>query len=206
VARFLDCARREKAVQQDDSDDLLALQRTLRGESQAFDFIVKKYTPILYSLCYRMTDSREAAEEAVQEILLRVYRSLGRFRLGKRFYPWIYTIAVNYLRSSNRKRKKTQRIREVPFQDSILNSRSKEHHTDPIQNLEHREGERLAAEALATLRPAYREVFVLRQMEGLSVREVSEVLDIPEGTVKTYLHRARMRLIEILTSQGWNET
>jgi RNA polymerase sigma-70 factor (ECF subfamily) len=64
----------------------------------------------------------------------------------------------------------------------------------------------LAAAALATLRSEYREVFILRQIEGLSVREVSEVLKIPEGTVKTYLFRARKKLIEILTSQGWGET
>lgn len=202
----MDCADREKAIQLSDSEDLLAVQRTLRGESQAFEFLVRKYTPLLYSLSYRMTDSSEAAEEAVQEILLRIYRSLGRFRLDKRFHPWLYTIAVNYLRSFIRKRKQNHRIKLVPFQDSILNLRSKEPQPDPVKQYENREGERFAAAALAALRLKYREVFILRQIERLSVGEVSEVLNIPEGTVKTYLFRARKRLIEVLTSQGWGET
>jgi len=186
----------------EDGEDLLAIQATLRGRKDAFSSIVDRYTPLLYSLAYRFLDSREEAEEAVQEILIKTYRSLQQFRLHSRFHPWIYTIALNHLRSCQRKNRRTARARIIPFDEAKAPAASGS--SGPEERVEALEGERLAAAALRSLRPEYREVFLLRQVQGMSVSEVSEILDLPEGTVKTFLHRARRHLIDSLSREGFS--
>jgi len=187
----------------DDAEDLLAIQETLRGRKQAFTTIVERYTPLLYSLSYRILGNSEEAEEAVQEIFLKVYRSLQKFRLSKRFYPWLYTIALNHIRSLLRKRKRKSWLKIIPFEEGASQGVVPAVQQGPAELVVKGEGERLALEAIHMLRPDYRDVFLLRQLEGLSVKEVAEILGIPEGTVKTYLHRARKHLIDFLTEKGW---
>jgi len=186
-----------------DGEDLWAVQATLNGNPAAFETIVRKYTPLMFSLAYRLLSNGEEAEDAVQEILEKSFSNLPRFQISKRFFPWIYTIAVNHLRSMERRRKRRNRLRFVSTEpERILESVASEQ-GNPVKQSELREGERLAQQALETLRTEYREVFVLRQVQELSVQEVSEVLRIPEGTVKTYLHRARKAMIDFLAESGW---
>lgn len=188
--------------QADDARDLVAVQNTLQGERDAFAWIVEKYTPLVFSLAIHLLGRREEAEEAVQEVFLRVYRSLGRFRLGRRFHPWLYTIALNYLRSQRRGRWRRRGMVQVPYLEEATPSPERDCF-QPESLLEEREGERMARAALDGLPRKYREVFVLRQIEGMSVQDAAQVLSLPEGTVKTHLHRARSRLIEVLAGQGW---
>jgi RNA polymerase sigma-70 factor (ECF subfamily) len=188
-----------------EGEDLRDVQETLRGNPRAFNGIVERYTPLLYSLSYRMLGSPEDAEEAVQEIFLRVYRSLGRYRLSRRFHPWIYTIALNWIRS-NLRRKRRRRRREPALPEFPAEEQAAGREKDPAQLMEEKEGERVAQEAIDGLRPAYREVFVLRHIEALSIEEIAGILNKPPGTVKTHLHRARRELAQVLARQGWRET
>jgi RNA polymerase sigma-70 factor (ECF subfamily) len=187
-----------------DAHDLWAVQATLNGNPAAFEEIVKRYTPLLYSLAYRLLGQGEEAEDAVQEILEKAFRSLPSFRISKRFFPWLYTIGLNHLRSMERRRKRRSRLKILTAQPQrVLESVASEQ-GNPVRQSELKEGERLAQEALDGLRVEYREVFVLRQVQGLSVQEVAEVLQIPEGTVKTHLHRARKQIIGFLSRKGWD--
>lgn len=186
-----------------DARDLWAVQATLNGDSRAFDEIVRRYTPLLYSLAYRLLGRGEEAEDAVQDILEKVFRALPRFRISQRFFPWLYTIGVNHLRSVQRRHRRRSRLKLVRAEPQRVLESIPSNHENPATRSELEEGERLAQEALEALRPEQREVFVLRQIQGLSVQEVAEVLRIPEGTVKTHLHRARKRMIEFLSSRGW---
>ena len=183
----------------DDSTDILAVQRTLQGDNSAFSIIVDKYTPIFYTLAYRMLGDREEAEDAVQDVFLRVFKSLSKFHIGQKFYPWIYTIAVNSIRTHMRKRKRRRANELLQFEIGSTHGNTK----DPSMLLEEKEGEAIAQEAIMSLKPKYREVFILRQIEGLSTSDVSDILNIPEGTVKTYLHRAKKEIINKLFQMGW---
>ncbi len=176
------------------------MREVLRGDSRAFTDIVDRYTAPLYTLALRMLGDREGSEEAVQEIFLKAYRALPRFQLTRRFHPWMYTIAVNHLRTELRRRS-VRRRRSAEAAVERLPSREQ----GPSELTLRREGERLAEEALLSLRPEYRSVFVLRQVEGLPVSEVAEILGLPEGTVKTRLHRARAELARELARQGFDE-
>jgi len=178
----------------EEAGDLLAVQETLRGNRNAFAGIVERYTPVLYSLAYRMLGRGEAeeAEEAVQEIFLRAFRALARFRLDRRFHPWLYTIALNYLRTVARQLRRRRGMRIVPLDEATDAAADRGEH--PATAMEREAGERLAQRALEGLPSLYREVFLLREVEGLSVRDAAEALGVPEGTVKVRLHRARQEL------------
>ena len=180
----------------EEASDLLAIQETLRGNRNAFAQIVERYTPLLYSLAFRMLGRGEDAQEAVQEIFLRAYRALPRFRLERRFHPWLYTIALNYLRTVMRRQRRRRGLRLVRLreeQDTVADRGEL-----PAAAAEREDGERLAEQALAGLPRLYREVFLLREVEGLGVRDTAEALGVPEGTVKVRLHRARQELVRRL--------
>jgi len=197
---------KQKTDNQDEVSDIIAIQKTLQGDKEAFSEIVERYTPLIYSLSYRMLGKSDEAEEAVQEIFLRVYRSLSRFRLSDRFHPWLYTIAINWLRS-RKKRRWLRNRHEINSSQEIVSELSlHKHGKDPSEILEKKEGERVAQEAILKLNKKHRAVFILRHIEGLSSAEVSKILKIPEGTVKTHLHRAKQELVKILTEEGWSET
>ena len=180
----------------EEASDLLAIQETLRGNRNAFAQIVERYTPLLYSLAFRMLGRGEEAQEAVQEIFLRAYRALPRFRLERRFHPWLYTIALNYLRTVARRQRRRRGLRLVRLGEEL--DTVADRGELPAAAAEREDGERLAQEALAGLPPLYREVFLLREVEGLGVRDTAEALGVPEGTVKVRLHRARQELVRRL--------
>jgi len=174
------------------------------GRVELFELIVRRYTPVLYSLCYRMTGNREEAEDAVQEIFVKAYSSLDSFDPSRRFYSWLYTIAVNHLRSLNRKRERRGGS-DIPYEDTVSEAVRKDEMSEaPDSAVVQREGERIAHEALSELEEKHREVFVLRMVEGLSGKETARILDIPENTVKTYLRRAKEKLIESMKKREWN--
>lgn len=183
---------------EDDARDIHAVQQTLLGETEAFNEIVERYTKVIYNLALRMLGDREAADEATQEIFLKLYRSLGSFKLGRRFFPWMYTVALNYLRSRRQSRDRRE-PEPLSYEDALG---AGPHYDSPDEQALNREAERLAQHALNGLKPKLREVFVLRELDGLSVEETANVLGIPTGSVKTYLHRARKTLIAKLSEQG----
>ncbi len=186
-----------------DLDEILAIQKTLQGNKESFSIIVQKYAPIFYTLSYRILGNAEDAEDAVQEIFLRVYKSLTSFRLGQRFYPWIYTIAINCIRTFLKRKKRRSDNEMLQFETSLPGSSPENETRNPSVILEVKEGEKIAQKAIISLKPKYREVFVLRHIEGLSTSDVAEILNIPEGTVKTRLHRAKKEIIKQLFNKGW---
>lgn len=183
----------------DDSRDLLSVQKTLRGDAQAFADIVGRYSPILYSLSFRFLGDEQEAEDAVQEIFVRAFRSLPRFNLRARFYSWIYTIGLNWLRSRLRATRTARKYVGPPIGDD---EPVDIHGADPSDALIRREEERLIHTAIGQLPLLYREVFALRYLEGLPLDEIAAILKISPGTVRVRLHRAKKRMIEIITEQG----
>jgi len=181
-----------------DVEDQTLVERSLQGEEQAFEQLVKRYQKSIYNLAYRMTGSREDAEDLAQETFLRAYAKLKTFQIGRRFSPWLFRIASNLcINWKNR-----QKRREVSLdsfgtdnKEQLLFSNTS---VDPLFQLERNQLQiRLRQEILA-LPLRYRLVFTLRYLEDHSCREIAEILDMPEGTVKTHLFRARRILKEKL--------
>ena len=168
----------------------------LSGDLDAFDEIVNRYTDKIYSLVVGMIRDRGHAEDVVQEVFHKAFRKLEKFEQKSQFYTWIYRIAVNtsldHLKS--RERAKAQSLDEMPHVDPEVNPQE----ADPSTPLLEREFVEQMEEALAAIPPKFREILVLREVDGLSYEEIADVLQCSKGTVESRLFRARGRLREKL--------
>lgn len=182
----------------DDADDLKAIRETISGRTEAFRRLVDRYTDVVHRLAHRLLRDETEAEDATQEIFLKAFDALDRFQAGRRFYPWLYTIAFNHLRTMTARRDHRERAARLPYEDRVAASDAGRAIGEPEHELLRREGERELRGAIDRLPPHYREVVILRQFEELSVAEVAAIMEIPEGTVKTYLHRAKQALAKDL--------
>lgn len=177
-----------KYLAQDDQAKA-AITAFIEGNRRAFDRLVHLYSTQVFSLCRGMLGNESEAEDAAQEIFLIVYRSLNRFRPEQRFHPWLYTITINYLRTTLRKRKHHNGVQILRFTPVRGPDDYPSALPGPEELALNRESEDILETALAALKPIQRAVFLLRRIESLSISETATILGISEGSVKTHLHR-----------------
>lgn len=182
-----------------DFADMRTVHAVLTGNREAFRDIVDRYSTPIYSLAYRFTASVEDSEELTQEIFWKAFSRLESFDTNRRFFPWLYTIALNHIRSRERSSKRKQQSDSVALDDTLQFVLPTDTKDQPEYILERREADETVTAAIASLRTEYREVFVLRHIEGFSGKEVAKMLGIPENTVKTFAFRARKELRKIIT-------
>jgi RNA polymerase sigma-70 factor (ECF subfamily) len=166
----------------------------LHGDRTAFDELVDRYEKPIFGATYRITGSVEDAMDATQNAFVNAYEKLNTFDPSYRFFSWIYRIAVNQaLNLINKRRPETE-----------LDANTATSSRNPDTDLSKSEASRLLERALRTIRPQDRTLIVLKHFEGLSYREIGELLEVPEHTVKSRLFTARRRLREVLTQQGFS--
>ena len=175
------------------ADELAAVSEVLRGNKDAFRLIVDRYKGLIVRLSLSFLGNREEAEEAAQEIFLRAFRSLHRFSLDRRLLPWLYSIAVNHLRSAyGRMRRREDRVTAADAEPPAGIDSDPQHQV--LEDLERAALRR----AVDSLPPNLREVAVLYYYEELSVETIATVLRIGEENVKSRLFRGRQKLRETL--------
>ena len=173
--------------------DLALVERHRQGDALAFEEIYQRYRGMVFNLALRMSGDRERAADLSQEIFLRIYRHLSRFKGRSSLKTWIYRVGLNCCRSRlSRKRLPTQ---PLPDAAEVLEELQDET-TSPERVALARDAGRLVAEALRELPVTYREAVVLRDIEGFTYQEIAEVLNLPIGTVRSRLARARRALKE----------
>ena len=190
----------DKIIDQQDTEDIVSVYN---GDKAAFGRIVHRYTGVLYNLSLRMLGKNEDAEEAVQEIFLLIYRKLNKYDTDKRFYSWMFTVAINYLRSELRKSGKNRVEYESAFDENIHSDLSGMGINIPEYEAEKKAATNAVISALMKLPVKYREVFILREIEGFSVKETAEALKISENTVKTLSRRGKEKLRANLILTEW---
>jgi RNA polymerase sigma-70 factor (ECF subfamily) len=172
-------------------DELVARLRA--GEPQAFAELVKRHTRAIYNVAYRFTNDAPEAENLTQETFLRAWNSLPRLALDKPLKPYFIRIAINLCHDWAEQ----HQVRVVPLE--IENEENfSDDASDPLRAVsdqELREGVRAKLNALP---PLYRTVIALRYNEEMSYEEMAAALDLPLNTVRTHLHRAKMKLREML--------
>jgi RNA polymerase sigma-70 factor, ECF subfamily len=183
-----------------DADDLEAIRSVLAGDEDAFRVLVDKYGTSIFNLAYRMTGRTADAEDLAQEAFLQAFARLRDFRVGLRFHPWLYTIALNLCRNHLRRRAILQ---WVPIGarrpgDERPPAEFRGRSLDPEQALLEQEDERRLQDAIQALPVKYREVFLLRQAQELSYEEIAEVTGLKASTVEVRLFRARQKLLAAL--------
>jgi len=175
----------------------------LAGSEAAYRELVTRYATPAVNFIFRFVRDRALAEDLAQEGFLRVYQRLNTFDPSRRFSSWFFqvlrNITIDYLRVNRLPTSSLDELAEEGNQGAAVDRES----ASPEQIAGQRELAAAMSAALARIRPEYREVVVLRYQEGLTQPEIAEILGLPSGTVKTYLHRARKELAGILAEQGW---
>jgi RNA polymerase sigma-70 factor (ECF subfamily) len=177
--------------------DETLVRQSLDGNARAFEALVERYQHVLYNLAFRLLGSREDARDAVQTAFLKAYQNLDRFDPRFRFYSWLYRIALNEsLRSAGK-----ARLRNVEaLSDSMVSTEK-----GPGDRLDDRNRGLLLQAALERLPSEQRQVVVLQYFSELSQRDIGELLDIPEKTVKSRMYEARKAMAAYLATRGVHE-
>ncbi|MBL7662960.1 sigma-70 family RNA polymerase sigma factor [bacterium] len=168
------------------------IQRILAGATDEFRLIVLKYQELIVNLIFRQTGDRDVANDLAQETFIKVFKGLSRFRGEAALKTWITRIAINTCNTYFRSRAyRESRLRTANLAAIEATARST---SNPAQDLELSQ----LQHAIATLNPIFREVLVLCGIEQRSYEEVSKILNIPVGTVRSRLNRARLLLSAIM--------
>ncbi len=180
------------------------LEAVLKGDNTAYRGLVEKYQGRVYSMVYGMIRNREDARDITQEAFVKAYRSLKGFRLEASFYTWLYRIAMNLAIDHTRKRKR----REIAGFDESIASKDADggidrihHEGSPSKALERKQLLGRIMDCMQKLSDDQRQVILLREVEGLSYKEISDVMGIPEGTVMSRLFYARKKLQKMLAEE-----
>jgi RNA polymerase sigma-70 factor (ECF subfamily) len=187
------------------SNESALLERAKQGDPTALAEIVAAHQNRVYNVALRMCRNVEDAEETLQETFLNALKALSRFEGRSQFSTWLYRIASNACLSRRRRdasRPDTLPIGESGEDDGADDFRPKfflDWSHAPEDELLTAEMQAVMAEAITQLPPGLRIVFIWRDLEGLSTEETAEVLGLSEGTVKVRLHRARLKLRELLS-------
>jgi len=177
------------------NDDDRLISATLAGDAAAFGQLVCKYQDRLYNTLAHIVGSAEDAQDLVQEAFLQAFTKLETFRGRSAFYTWLYRIAFNLAISHKRRRRpaiSVEQEREQCGHEPIDNQQR------PEDGLLQKERADLVRDGLAALKEEHRTILVLREMEGCCYESIADILEMPVGTVRSRLHRARSQLREQL--------
>ncbi|PZN07696.1 MAG: RNA polymerase subunit sigma-24 [Bacillota bacterium] len=188
----------------DTSRDEVLVERGRAGDVDAFTALVERYQVPVYNLCLRLVGQPADAADVAQEVFLRVYSHLDRFRGDARFRTWLYRVAVNTCRDELRRRRR----RPAPAAASSTGhppagAAGDGGSGDPARAVLAREAQAEIQAALGRLPEPFRAAVVLRDVHGLSYEEVAAVLGVATGTAKSRVHRGRVLLRDMLAAAGW---
>ncbi len=176
-------------------DDAQLIAETLSGKSAAFGQLVQKYQDRLYNTMVHVVGNAEDALDIVQEALIQAFLKLESFHQASAFYTWLYRIAFNVAATQRRRRRPTTSV-EQAYEAS--GTEPVDGQVGPVEHLEQAERCRQVRGAIAALEDEYRAVLVLREIDGCCYETIAEILNLPIGTVRSRLHRARLQLREQL--------
>lgn len=174
------------------------VQRCIDGESPAWEELVTRYSRRVYNVAYQFTGRHEEAEDLTQEIFLKIYRSLGTFDLDAAFLPWLIRVSKNMCVDHYRKRRRERLLVHGNWEKitNVACTRS-----NPYQKTFNRERRMILLRALEQIPPDLKAVVILRDLQGLTYQEISESMDLPEGTVKSRLNRGRLELARFIRGE-----
>lgn len=184
-----------------DSDHSV-IARCLNGEETAWEDLVRSHTRQVYGLCFRFTGSAAEAQDLTQEVFLRVFRTLKTFHSTEgSFGTWLARVARNLLIDHYRRTRQERATDPLEEQVAAVDRQTAVATVRPDQALAGRETSEILQEALQKLSPELREAVILRDLQEMEYREIAQVLEVPEGTVKSRINRGRAELGRLLRKQ-----
>jgi RNA polymerase sigma-70 factor, ECF subfamily len=181
-------------------DDNSLVRACRAGQTEAFGVLVRRYQDRLYPTLLRLVGSAEDAEDVLQDTFVRAFQKIDQFHGESSFYTWVYRIGVNLALSGYRRQRVRAALRTHshgtrPREEDLPDESAD---ADPAMPLARAEQERIVENALNQLCPEHRAVVILKDFDGHRYEEISEILKVPIGTVRSRLHRARCELRERL--------
>lgn len=172
------------------------IKQVLKGDQQAYSDIVSLYQQQVFQVCYRILSNRHEAEDIAQEAFIRAYTNLHTFDLKRKFSTWLFRIATNLCIDRIRKKKPDYYLdAEVTGTDGLnMYSHVPSSNQLPEEEVERMELQERIQYEISCLPEKYRTVIILKYIEELPLQEISDILDMPLGTVKTRIHRGREAL------------
>jgi RNA polymerase sigma-70 factor, ECF subfamily len=177
-------------------EDLVLVHSAKEGDTSAFEQLIKRHTSTVFRVAMHLTSSREDAEDIVQDAFLKAFRGIQQFEGRARFSTWLTRIAVNesLVKLRGSRRAVTMSLDEETDDSGALADRVADWRPNPEQLYSTAELRAILQHALASLPPSYRVVFLLRDVEGLSIADTAEMLGLCVSNVKARLFRARLKL------------
>lgn len=180
------------------SDEEL-VRRFKEGDRDAYSELVRRYQNRVFSMCFRWMGNRIIAEEVAQDVFLALFKALPRFRGDAQLSTWVYRVTVNHCKNRDLYRRRRAHGRHdsidgTPEDDDLPKRQYADDGPGADAGLHQTEASELLQSALAALDPDQRRIIVLRDVEDLSYEEIADILELPKGTVKSRLHRARHEL------------
>ena len=181
--------------------DIAILERVASGDGDAFAILVEKHQQRLFHLCERMLGQGEEARDAVQDVLLKIYRKAASYKPRGQVYTWMYRIAVNHCLNRLRRRKIVRFLSfaeagSTTSEDEELELEPLDETPDAVARLTTRQRWQQTRTLIDQLPPGQRTALILAKFEGLSYREIAEVMEISESAVESRLFRAMRRLTQ----------
>src|SRR5437016_3516085 len=182
--------------------DFSLVSRCLRGDEPAWEELVRLHTRRVYGLCYRFTGSGSESQDLTQEVFLRVFRTIRSFRSTEgSFATWLARVTRNLLIDHYRRSRQDRSTESIEEQLPMLEEVGAAASARPDQSLAGREASEILQATLQKLSPDLREAVILRDLQEMEYREIADVLQIPEGTVKSRINRGRAELTRLLRQQ-----
>ncbi len=176
-------------------DDAALVARAISGDLTAFDRLMHRHAGRCYRLARHFGLSEEDAADAVQDAFFSAWRSLDRFDFSWQFSTWLTRILINRMSNLRRGLRRAARYFFRPQTEAQIAHVLRQHQADdPQQELETQETQQLVRKAIETLPAGQKTVLILFELEGYRIRDIAVMLDIPEGTVSSRLHKARLQL------------
>ena len=170
--------------------DAECVRRVQQGDTDSFEVLVRRHEKAIFNLVYRLLGNYDEAAEVAQEVFLSAFKSIHQFRGEANFSTWLYRIGLNHA-STRRKSLQTSQQRHIPLDGTEVIADGA---VDPAKNVEHKEIQQRVQQALNSLDPEDARIVLLRDLQDIPYEDVAQMLDIPVGTVKSRLHRARQAL------------
>jgi len=184
--------------------DTELISRFLKGDQEAFGELLAAYEKKIYSICWHFMGNRQDAEDAAQEVILKVYRKLDLFRGEASFSTWLNYVAANTCRDMLRKRKRNQTVSldsPLETEDGEMDRELASPDDSPETDVINRDLARLVRESLEELKEDHRVILLMREYQDLSYDEIAEILSLNVGTVKSRLSRARRELRDLMVTR-----
>lgn len=181
-------------------EDRELIRKFLEGEKGCFDELILRYQGMVFNLCKKMLGNYEEALDVSQDIFLKLYESIESFRHEAKFSTYLYRITLNFCKNRLRSLRRYQKSEAFCLDDPIDTAEGEvkrelaSKDPSPRDNLEAKEKQKVILNALEALKEEYKEIIVLKEIEGLKYEDIAEILGIDLGTVKSRLSRAREAL------------